>query len=47
MSDSQLQRGLFYFAKRNETKYMGEGGKMFINLNTAEDNIDNVFGSNS
>ena len=27
--------GLFYFAKRNETKYMGEGEKMLINLNTA------------
>ena len=33
--------------KRNQTKYMGEGEKMLINLNTAQDNIDNVFGSNS
>ena len=36
-----------FFAKRNETKYMGEGKKMLINLNTVQDNIDNVFGSNN
>ena len=33
--------------KRHQTKNMGEGEKMLINLNTAQDNIDNVFGSNS
>ena len=33
--DPRQKDGLFYFAKRNETKYMGEGEKMLINLNTA------------
>ena len=33
--DPRQKDGLFYFVKRNETKYMGEGEKMLINLNTA------------
>ena len=40
ISNFTALRGLFYFAKRNETKrnktkYMGKGEKMLINLNTA------------
>ena len=37
-------KGLFYSAKRNETKCIEKEMKI---LNTFWDNIDNVFGSNS
>ena len=40
-------KGLFYSAKRNETKCIEKEYKMLIILSTFWDNIDNVFGSNS